>query len=259
MVLVRALHDAHQEMRDLLPTGRAWPKGPRANLNLLLSGLSASRAALEVRSEDLIEESDPRTTSEMLEDWERVLGLPDACLPEPQSLAERRALITSRLVGLGGATPDHFIALASQAGYEVTITEGVGAPAKAGQAAAGDPCGPGLQSLVWTVTSASTTVRTAKAGQAKAGDPIATWGNDLLECVIERASPAHTLVLFAYLVGCRILILDELGNAIELQVVGDDLIVLDEHGAMVVIPGAAGAMSITDENGDPVGVAINCN
>lgn len=36
------------------------------------------------------------------------------------------------------------------------------------------------------------------AGRSAAGDPLAAWGNVPLECVLTRAKPAHTTVLFAY-------------------------------------------------------------
>ena len=38
----------------------------------------------------LIDESDPRSTLEMLNDWERAFGLPDSCTDAADTLAERQ-------------------------------------------------------------------------------------------------------------------------------------------------------------------------
>ena len=31
-----------------------------------------------------------------------------------------------------------------------------------------------------------------------AGEPLRSWGNNLLECTMERIKPAHTVLIFAY-------------------------------------------------------------
>ena len=183
-------------LQQLLPPGAAWPREPDAVLTKLLSAFSDSLADTHNRAVDLIDESDPRTTNEMLADWERLAGLPTACLAGlDQTAEERRATLHAHVTSRGGQSRAYFIALAAALGYEITITEF--RPLKAGFEAGAACCGSDWW-FVWLVNAPETTIRTFKAGTSKAGEPVRTWGNERLECEISRRKPAHTLVQFAY-------------------------------------------------------------
>lgn len=187
---------AYREMLlALLPVGRAWNRQPGSVLARLLEAIAAELAAIEERSGILIAECDPRTTAELLTDWERALGLPDPCTGAQDNTAARRAAILGRLSDSGGQSRAWFIALAARLGYTVTITE-------FDAFTCGMTCGLPLNGqdweYAWQVNAPQTTVTLFLAGAGVAGDPLASWGNDLLECVFERAKPAHTEVIFAY-------------------------------------------------------------
>ena len=65
----------------LLPIGPAWPREYDSTLMALIGGLSQIWGDVDGRAADLLEtESDPRTTVELLPDWERAWGLPDPCV-----------------------------------------------------------------------------------------------------------------------------------------------------------------------------------
>ena len=68
-------------------------------------------------------ESDPRSTIELLPDWERNWGLPDPCYKEPQSIAERQLALVMRMTLMGGQAREFFIDIAAMIGYTITITE----------------------------------------------------------------------------------------------------------------------------------------
>ena len=68
-------------------------------------------------------ESDPRSTVELLPDWERNWGLPDPCYEEPQSIAERQLALVMRMTMEGGQSRQFFIDVAAMIGYTITITE----------------------------------------------------------------------------------------------------------------------------------------
>jgi uncharacterized protein YmfQ (DUF2313 family) len=89
----------------------------------LLRALSYSFARVVARGRDLIEEMDPRTTTELLPDWERVLGLPGDCPSPPTTLAGRRGAVWAKLLGNDSPTPQHFVAIAAAVGYTATVTE----------------------------------------------------------------------------------------------------------------------------------------
>lgn len=191
-----------EQLGALLPRGRAWPRHEGSMLMRLLHAEADELARLDGRASDLFEEVDPRTTLELLGDWERVAGLPDACTPAPDSIAERRAALVARLTGQGGQTPAYFIELAASIGYAITIDEF--RPFVAGSNAGDDVYGEDW-AHAWRVnvlppaidTGEGFTVTYLSAG-GNAGDYLAGYGSLDLECIINRARPAHSIVLFAY-------------------------------------------------------------
>lgn len=184
------------QLQALLPRGRAWPRQPGAVLTRLLAGLAGALARTHNRALDLLDEADPRTTVELLADWERVAGLPDSCLPATGTVQERRDALVARLTARGGQSRRFFIDLAAALGFTVTITEF--RPFRAGAAAAGDALTNGDWVFTWRVEAPATTVREFRAGSSAAGEPLRIWGNALLECALGRVKPAHTIVLFGY-------------------------------------------------------------
>lgn len=71
----------------------------------------------------LLLELDPRTTVQLLPDWERVYGLPDAGLIDANTVAERQARLTAKWLQTGGLSRPYFQAMLEQAGYTVLIDE----------------------------------------------------------------------------------------------------------------------------------------
>jgi len=181
---------------SLLPTGFAWAKEYGSFLYRLMDGISQEFARVDARGMQLIEEADPRTTTELLADWERVFGLPDECSQDGMSIEQRREAIVRKFTMQGSLSRAFFIAQAAALGYVITITEF--RPFRAGRSSAGDSLTNGPWRFTWQVNSAENTIRTFQAGLASAGDPLRSWGNETLECVIEKIAPAETVVLFAY-------------------------------------------------------------
>lgn len=132
-----------------------------------------------------------------LEDWERLLALPDRCLKgESQSIGQRVQAVVSKYRWSGGQSKAFFIGLAKSLGYDITIT--TFKPAYAGLAVAGDPVYGENWRFTWRVNAPSVTVSFAQAGIAGAGDPLSTWGNKSLECRLRQFSPAESVLLFGY-------------------------------------------------------------
>ena len=84
-----AAFDYVEQLRALFPRGKAWPEARGPVWDSLLRSLAGELQRFDGRLCDLLEESDPRTTVEALEDWERVLGLPDACFGSGGTVDER--------------------------------------------------------------------------------------------------------------------------------------------------------------------------
>lgn len=194
MGLTLSAADYLAQLQALLPPGPAWGREQTAVLTRLLDAWAAEFGRLHGRVGSLMAEAEPRSTAEMLGDWERCLALPDACSTSASSFAERRAAVVAKLVGIGGQSPAYYIALAASLGYAITITEfrphsvddDVEYPIT-GEAWA----------HTWQVNAAQDTVRDLLVTDDVAM-PLAVWGNALLECAISRTKPAHSIVLFAY-------------------------------------------------------------
>jgi uncharacterized protein YmfQ (DUF2313 family) len=189
--------DYLQQLQALLPPGPAWPQDDAAALTRLLSSLSMELARVDGRALQLLEEADPRTVAELFSDWERVAGLPDICAAAfggDQTVAQRRAALVGRLTTLGGQSAAYFIGLAAALGYAITITEFT-------EHCVNDDVNHPLYSVAWNfawqVNAALNTI-TELTVESTVDEPLGAWGNSLLECVINRLTPAHTTVLFAY-------------------------------------------------------------
>jgi uncharacterized protein YmfQ (DUF2313 family) len=184
-------------LQALLPPGAAWTRETGATLTRLLEGLAEELARIDARCADLLREADPRTTAELISEWERITGLPDPCTGPYDTLQERRSAIVSQLTDAGGQSPAYFIALALTLGYTITVEDGF-QPFRVGLNSVGDALNGADWAYVWRVNAPETTVRTFAVGQSTVGEQLRTWGNELLECVLTRRKPAHTHILFSY-------------------------------------------------------------
>lgn len=189
--------DYLNQLKKLLPQGIAWNTGADSNLSKLLRALAEELTRVDNRGFQLTIEVNPGRTTEMITDWEELVGLPDDCLGElAPTLPERREDVLAVLRATGGQTAQYFISLAAAAGYDITVT--TFEPFRVSQNAVGDPLYGAEWMFVWQVNSALNTIKYFKVNENAVGDPLATWGNDALECLIEKYKPAHTLVLYSY-------------------------------------------------------------
>lgn len=184
------------QLLALCPPGAALPTDPESVWGLLLLVLAVEFGRVDERAEDLLGEADPRTALEMLEDWERVCGLPGNCGQDAETIQERREACALVLAAQGGQSAAYYVELAATLGVPVTVEEV--RPFRAGIAVAGDALTNGDWAYAWRVRAPETTVRYFTAGGAAAGDALAKWGNERLECYLSQYAPAHTIIIFAY-------------------------------------------------------------
>lgn len=188
-VMVATADDYSEVLHGFRPVGPAV-----AGEDALLQGLAPEFARMHNRLGDLLRESDPRETDELLIDWERAFGLPDECCSVDADIDTRIALLVARVRGAGTPTAQYFIDLAALFGFEITVTElqpyTVRSPVSF-------PLYPAAIRFVWRVTSPNTFTQRFTV-KSTVGSPLARWGNPILECLINRAKPAHTYVQFIY-------------------------------------------------------------
>lgn len=184
-----------EQLRALLPPGRALDDGGAGVLTQLLDGLATELERVDDRGDVLIKESLPDTTLELLPDWERVAGLPDDCTPAGQSVDARRGALIARLTSSSGPTIPYLLSLAQVLGYTVGIVE---RHARRSGDAMGDYYGGTDWQFVWEVHAPLNTVVYRRFGDSVYGETYAAWQNAVLECVIRQHAPAQTLVNFIY-------------------------------------------------------------
>ncbi len=187
-------NDYLYQLQALLPRGAAWPRDSEATITKVLAAFAAEFARIEGRAYQLVIESDPRSTSELINEWEAMLGLPDPCVGTGQSLAERRRAAYSKLTTLGGQSRQYFIDLAASLGSTITITEFT-------MGHMNDPMNYPMYGFLWRnawqVNGIANPV-TYKPMNGAMNDPFATWGTTAVECLFNRLKPAHTTVIYNY-------------------------------------------------------------
>lgn len=220
-------------VKELLPPGPAWPRDDTTSpYALMIDEIAEACAQLDRQVSQLVEESDPYTCAQSFEDWETEWGLPDPCIlkygDDAQSIEQRRAHIIFKSSLRAGQSRNFFIELAAffdrkisieelrdeihpelNHTWRVTVYESEGISDDGRLVNLG-----GAESIVDDGVLGATGQQffedngyIGAQGEMKydmatvmmqANDPLAYWGDQLIECVINKYRPAHTTVLFAY-------------------------------------------------------------
>jgi uncharacterized protein YmfQ (DUF2313 family) len=131
---------------------------------------------------------------ELLSDWERVVGLPDPCMPDNPTVAERRQAVVARLTAQGGQTVAFFEGLAASLGYEATVQERRPFTCDVSE------CG-GTHELAveairynWFLHVAGPRIVHFVCGEGECGvTPLTDYRQaEDLNCLVQRLKPAHT-------------------------------------------------------------------
>ncbi|MBI4209538.1 MAG: DUF2313 domain-containing protein [Deltaproteobacteria bacterium] len=172
-------------LKQLFPIGKAWDLSENSNLTKLLGAFAQELGRVDQRVSDLIRETDPQRTEELLLDWEHFLGIPDDCSEEEiesLSLEQRRQQIVQKLTFVGGQNISYYIDMAKAFGLEeVEIKEY--RPFRAGINRAGDT----LTNGGWVFTFE---MRSPQIPETST-----------LECTVLKLKPAHTHAIFHWGVG----------------------------------------------------------
>lgn len=187
-------------LQALLPPGRAFTREPDSVLSKVLGAIASMFLATQLKLENLLEQADPRRATSMLPEWERLLGLPDACQPlDTLSTADRQRIAYQRLMEQGGQSRAYFIGLADLYGEPgATITEF--RQFNCNSACVDALCSP-VDEFVWrlNIPRAAANVRQFNANST-CMSPLFSFDASFAECPLRERKPAHTTVIFAYAV-----------------------------------------------------------
>lgn len=200
-------------LTSLLPQGYAWTRAIGSRLWRLLYATADELARVDATARLLVDEINPLTTMQGLEDWERVLGLPDACLTGGESLQERRGAVLAKLRDEGRQDLAWWYELAESLGYDVAIEEHW--PFLCGEHECFDPSNltereiqdhPEIGFLGhpnvrywWNVVVYGDRILLFRCGESLCPERLMDWraATDL-ECIMNRDKLAHTVLTFDY-------------------------------------------------------------
>jgi len=184
-------------LQNAIPEGLAWTRAPLAFMTRLLTAIAKEFARIDARARNLPNEADPRETVELIDDWERFAGLPDICVTKEQSLQERQVALSAKLRMQGGQNAAYFIQIASDLGYE-----GATVDHKFMELTCNDDCNDELHSpddkYTWVMNLPSDGGFYQMDAESPCDNALASWGDEAIECRINRYSPSHTTIIFAY-------------------------------------------------------------
>ncbi len=190
--MARTVEQYRDFVLALLPQGHAWSRDPDTELANLCEAVGEEFRRIELRVDALIEESDPRTVYELIDEWEKDWGLPGHCYV-PQTLQERRNVLVNKMVSVEDQSRQTYIDRAAQIGYTITITEYASGDSVPGHAEipAADAA------YVIQVNAPLDNQQFLHCGDP-IGEPFSTWGNELLECDLSGIKQAHKILIFSY-------------------------------------------------------------
>lgn len=180
-------------LQSLLPKGLIWNREEGSTLTNFLLALADELSRVDGRSEDLLTESDPRVTTELLTDFEKEYALPDDCFVPGKSIQQRRVDVFSRLITVGQQDKNYFIELAAALGFVVTITEFT--PFWCGFGGSGDECGEVTNIFQWRINYIVTNGGGFGRGFGPGFD-IAENDLEAMQCYLTKLKPAHTKLFF---------------------------------------------------------------
>jgi uncharacterized protein YmfQ (DUF2313 family) len=190
-----------EALKQLFPKGRLWTFPSGGTLDKLIEGVAEELLRVEQRAIQLLSEIDPRTTTEAISDWERVLGLPGECATLATTNEERRQQILSKLLQTGPQNKTFFVEIAQGLGYDITISD----------ITTFDPFRVEVSRVESNLNEASAgwvhafqinvnevTLRPFRVETHTVEERLLEFGDELLECVIEQVKEAHATVIFSY-------------------------------------------------------------
>ena len=189
--MARSLEQYRHMLLALLPRGYAWPAD--GELGDISIALGEELKRIEERAEGLIDESDPRSVIELIDDWENDWGLPDPCLGHAGTLQQRRELLTNKIVGIANQSRQTYIDRAADLGYAITITEFT-----EGDTVPGHPQIPAIDAAYILQINSTVNTIDPRSYSAFYGEAYASWGNEILECALNAIKQSHRLLIFNY-------------------------------------------------------------
>jgi uncharacterized protein YmfQ (DUF2313 family) len=166
-----------------------------SNLRKVLIGLACEWLRFRDKVDEVYDDYDINQTTQQIEEWERVVGIPDDCFGNSGTLEQRRTNILLKLAGTNATTAKQFETIAAILGFTVTVENGVDTSTL--------PLN--LPFLLLTEAEAPfVIVVTLDASLQPSGLPVTLpftlteQAPVILQCFFNKLKPANTIVIFRY-------------------------------------------------------------
>ncbi|WP_233863471.1 YmfQ family protein [Paraburkholderia adhaesiva] len=186
-------------LRKLLPRGRVWTREDEGTQAAVLDALAVTAEGIDSEALTLIAAGFPATADQLLPEWDETLGLPDACFGPFANDTENRQQVVAKLISTGGQSIPYFESFALLLGYDIQITEyavhTVLSPVTAPIAGLDWP-------FAWKVEIIGTPGVLWHRVDGPVQEALSFLGTtpteQVLECLLRRYAPAHTVLIFQY-------------------------------------------------------------
>lgn len=193
----RTIEEQTDVLAQYLPNDPLWASKNVADSNLrkVLIGLASQFIRFRDKVDEIYDEYDPTITTNLIGEWEKVVGIPDGCLTNTGTLAQRRLNILLKLAGINVSTAKQFETVAAILGFAIRVETGVDTSTLP-------------LSLPFILMSAEEApfiiIVTVDESLKPQGLPLTlpftlTDGTpDLLDCLFQKLKPANTKLIFRY-------------------------------------------------------------
>lgn len=180
-IVVSSGEDYKQIMIKLSPTGACWPIEDDSNWVTLLEALAQEYARVDAAAYELVQEAFPDTSTVLLPNWERVLGLPDECSTPGASIDVRRADVLAKLRARGGQSAAYIESVIAAYGAQAVVQDMVPFYADEGEA------GEHVFDTIWDYKFL-----------IDVQNPSTIEDVDSFECRMNQITPAYAQSFFVY-------------------------------------------------------------
>ena len=144
-------------------------------------------------------ELDPRTTTELINRWERLCGLPDECIPAgTQTLRQRQQRLDAKVNLAGSINENFYLAqLVALGRPDANITRYDKSTFTCSSACTDAVNAPEWR-YYWQVNMPAATNTTWMTCGDPCDSALRIWGDTVVECVLNKLCPWDTYVIFKY-------------------------------------------------------------
>jgi len=192
------VEDYQHQLKQLHPRGKLWTSLLRDDsfYSKLLMGFAKGFAYIDERATNLIDETDPRSTVELLPEHEAAAGIPGVCGYLGATIAERQLNLTAKVTEQAGDNNQELIDIAERLGFapaSITEYESHSVDSAVDEPIYGEDWRFAIKLLAKDQPVIAFTVESAvdeSLGQELPRTQI--------ECAINKMAPAHCVIIFEY-------------------------------------------------------------